>query len=133
MEEAAWASVEYNYGPRCREHGVDRIAEDIERRLEQPFSPAAYRAQLYAAAMHNCHGRLRRIDVPTMVVHGAHDRIIPVENARMMAESLPDAGCGSSRSRATSTRPRSLRSTRRSATSSRRADARERVAARRSD
>jgi pimeloyl-ACP methyl ester carboxylesterase len=91
MEEAAWASVEYNYGPRCREHGADRIAEDIARRLENPFSPAAYTAQLYAAAMHNCHGRLSRIDVPTMVVHGAHDRIIPVENARIMAASLPDS------------------------------------------
>ena len=62
-EEAAWASVDYNYGPRCRDHGVDRIAEDIERRLEHPFNPAAYKAQLYAAAMHNCHGRLSRIDV----------------------------------------------------------------------
>jgi 3-oxoadipate enol-lactonase len=91
MEEAAWASVEYNYGPRCREHRADLIAEDIERRLENPFSPAAYRAQLYAAAMHNCHGRLSRIDVPTMVVHGAHDRIIPVDNARMMDASLPNS------------------------------------------
>ena len=90
-EEAAWASVAYNYGPRCRDHGVDRIAEDIELRLEHPFNRGAYRAQLYAAAMHNCHGRLRRIGVPTMVVHGAHDRIIPVSNARMMAESLPDS------------------------------------------
>jgi pimeloyl-ACP methyl ester carboxylesterase len=91
MEEAAWASVEYKYGPRCREHRVDLIAEDIERRLENPFSPAAYKAQLYAAAMHNCHGRLSRIDVPTMVVHGAHDRIIPVDNARMMDASLPNS------------------------------------------
>jgi pimeloyl-ACP methyl ester carboxylesterase len=91
MEEAAWASVEYNYGPRCREHRADRIAEDIERRLGNPFSPAAYKAQLYAAAMHNCHGRLSRIDVPTMVVHGAHDRIIPVDNARIIDASLPDS------------------------------------------
>jgi 3-oxoadipate enol-lactonase len=41
--------------------------------------------------MHNCHGRLSRIDVPTMVVHGAHDRIIPVDNARMMDASLPNS------------------------------------------
>jgi 3-oxoadipate enol-lactonase len=90
MEEAAWASVPYNYGPRCRESQVDRIAEDIEQRLHNPFNEAAYRAQLYAAALHNCHGRLPRIRVPTMVVHGEHDRIIPVENARMMAERIPD-------------------------------------------
>ena len=89
-EEAAWASVEFNYGERCRAEHADRIAEDIERRLEQPFSVQAYRAQLFAAAMHNCYGRLDRILVPTFVVHGAHDRVIPVANAHLMAERLPN-------------------------------------------
>ena len=89
-EEAAWASVEFNYGPRCRAEHADRIAEDIERRLEQPFNAQAYRAQLFAAAMHNCYGRLDRIEVPTFVVHGAHDRVIPAANAHLMAERLPD-------------------------------------------
>jgi pimeloyl-ACP methyl ester carboxylesterase len=89
-EEAAWASVAYNYGPRCRELHVDRIAEDIERRLTHPFSPQAYRAQLVAASLHNCLGRLDRIRVPTLVVHGEHDRVIPVGNAHLIAERLPD-------------------------------------------
>jgi pimeloyl-ACP methyl ester carboxylesterase len=89
-EEAAWASVPYNYGPRCRELHVDRIADDIERRLSHPFNPQAYRAQLFAAGLHNCYGRLDRIGVPAMVVHGAHDRVIPVENAHLMADRLPD-------------------------------------------
>jgi 3-oxoadipate enol-lactonase len=90
-EEAAWASVPYNYGPRAREEQVDRIAEDIERRLSNPFNEHAYRAQLYAAALHNCHGRLDRIRAPTLIVHGELDRIIPVENAHMMAERIPGA------------------------------------------
>jgi 3-oxoadipate enol-lactonase len=89
-EEAAWASVPYNYGPRCRAEHADRIAEDIERRLQNPFNERAYRAQLFAAALHNCYGRLDRIRAPTLVVHGAHDRMIPVENARLIAERLPD-------------------------------------------
>jgi 3-oxoadipate enol-lactonase len=90
-EEAAWASVPYNYGARCREHQVERIAEDIERRLQNPFNEQVYRAQMYAATLHNCLGRLSRIRVPTMVVHGEQDRMIPVANAHMMAERLPDA------------------------------------------
>jgi 3-oxoadipate enol-lactonase len=89
-EEAAWASVPYNYGPRCRELHVDRIAEDIERRLTYPFNPQAYRAHLFAAGLHNCFSRLDRIDLPTLVVHGAHDRMIPVGNAHLMADRLPD-------------------------------------------
>ena len=40
--------------------------------------------------MHNCYGRLDRISVPTFVVHGALDRVIPVANAHLMAERLPN-------------------------------------------
>src|SRR3954471_23107556 len=91
MEEAAWASGPYNYGPRAREEQVDLIADDIERRLSNPFNEQAYRAQLFAAALHNCHGRLDRIRAPTFVVHGDHDRVIPVDNAHMLAERIPDS------------------------------------------
>jgi 3-oxoadipate enol-lactonase len=100
MEEAAWASVPYNYGPRCREQQVDRIAADIEQRIGYAFNRTAYRAQLMAAAMHNTYGRLGRIAAPTLVVHGAQDRIIPAENGRVLAAGIPDArlhmleGCG---------------------------------------
>jgi 3-oxoadipate enol-lactonase len=90
-EEAAWASVPYNYGPRCRAEQVDRIAEDIERRLRNPFNERAYRAQLLAASLHNCYGRLERIRAPTLVVHGARDRMIPVANACMTAQRVPGA------------------------------------------
>ena len=90
-EVAAWASVPYNYGPRARAEQVDRIAEDIARRLENPFNERAYRAQLLAASLHNCHGRLHRIRAPTLVVHGARDLMIPVANARTTAELVPGA------------------------------------------
>lgn len=90
-EEAAWASVPYNYGPRSRKELVDRIAEDIERRLTSRFNERAYRAQLLAAAMHNCYGRLDRIRCPTLVVHGARDRVIPVSNAHMTVDRVPGA------------------------------------------
>jgi len=87
-EEAAWASVAYNYGRRCRDQHADRIAEDIRRRLLNEFDEAAYQAQLMAAALHNCTSRLHRIDVPTLVVHGEDDRVVPVANAHLMAGRL---------------------------------------------
>ena len=84
-EQAARESMPFNYGPRCRaEHG-ERIDEDIAVRLANPFSGAAYRAQLFAAAWHNCFGALSRIAVPTLVVHGALDRMVPVANAHLIA------------------------------------------------
>src|SRR3954451_4203206 len=87
-EEAAWASVAYNYGRRCRDEHADRIAEDIRRRLAYEFHEAAYQAQLMAAALHNCASRLSRIDVPALVVHGEDDRVVPVANARLIASRL---------------------------------------------
>lgn len=91
QEEAAWASVPYNYGPACRRRHASRIAEDVAQRLAHPFPSEAYSAQLWAARLHNCLGRLSRIKVPAMIVHGRHDRLIPVANADLMAERMPHA------------------------------------------
>jgi 3-oxoadipate enol-lactonase len=90
-EESAWASVPYNYGRRCRYEHAQRIAEDIARRLANPFNEHAYRAQLCAGALHNCFGRLGQIGAPTLIVHGRDDRVIPVGNAELMAEHIPGA------------------------------------------
>ena len=90
-DEAARASVPFNYGPRCRRDHAERIEEDIAQRLASPFSDHAYRVQLFAAGLHNCWGRLPRITVPTLVVHGRHDRMVPVENGRILAERIPGA------------------------------------------
>jgi 3-oxoadipate enol-lactonase len=91
QDEAAWASVPYNYGPDCRRRHAERIAEDIEQRLTHPFSGGAYRAQLCAAQLHNAQQGLRRIEVPTLIVHGRHDRVIPVANAHLLADGIPHA------------------------------------------
>jgi len=46
---------------------------------------------MVAAALHNCHRRLKRIEVPTLVVHGSEDRVVPVANAEILAEGIPGA------------------------------------------
>ena len=91
QEEAAWASVPYNYGPACRRRHTSRIAEDVAQRLTHPFPSEAYSAQLWAARLHNCLGRLSRIKVQAMIVHGRHDRLIPVANADLIAGRMPHA------------------------------------------
>jgi pimeloyl-ACP methyl ester carboxylesterase len=90
-EDGAWASVPFNYGERCRTEHPERIEEDIARRLAQEFSADAYRAQMWAASLHNTYGRLSRIEAPTLVVHGSRDRMIPVENGRLLAARIPYA------------------------------------------
>ena len=75
-EEAVWASVPYNYAARTRAHGGDRIAEDIAERLRFPIEREPYLAQLAAALGHDAYERLGAIGAPTLVVHGAEDRMV---------------------------------------------------------
>jgi pimeloyl-ACP methyl ester carboxylesterase len=90
-EEAIWASVEYNYSESCRRDHPELIAEDVAWRLGQPFAVQAYKAQLIAAMRHCCYGALDRVDVPTLVVHGTEDRVVPVRNAELLADEIPGA------------------------------------------
>jgi 3-oxoadipate enol-lactonase len=95
-EEAEWAAVPYSYGERTRrEHGA-RIAEDIRRRLHvaraRPMAETfTYVHQVTAAAGHITLLRLAQITAPTLVIHGAQDRIQSPENARLLAQAIPGA------------------------------------------
>jgi pimeloyl-ACP methyl ester carboxylesterase len=90
-EEAVWASVPYNYAPRTRAGHGDRIAQDIEQRLRFPVEPEPYSAQLQAGLSHDTHDRLGQIGVPTLVVHGLEDTMVPTPNGRLLAEAIPGA------------------------------------------
>jgi 3-oxoadipate enol-lactonase len=97
-EEAEWAAVPYSYGERTRRNHGDRIAEDIARRLSHETSALAYVPdtfaylhQVSAAAAHITFNRIAQIAAPTLVVHGAQDRIQAPENARILASSIRGA------------------------------------------
>ncbi|PSQ06629.1 3-oxoadipate enol-lactone hydrolase [Halobacteriales archaeon QS_4_69_31] len=67
---------------------VDRI---VEWRLETDPTEAAYEWQSAAAKTFDASDRLAEIDVPTLVMHGTADRVLPVENAHLLAEGVPGA------------------------------------------
>jgi 3-oxoadipate enol-lactonase len=92
QEEAHWAAVPYLYGEPTRRRHAGRIGEDIARRLE-PAAPSltTHVQQLAAAGAHRTEHRLDEIAAPTLVVHGAEDVIVPVENGRVLAAGIPDA------------------------------------------
>ena len=90
-EEAVWASVPYNYAVRTRRDGGQRIAEDIAQRLRFPIESEPYVAQLAAALGHDAYERLGAMSHPTLVVHGAEDRMVHPDNARLLAERIPAA------------------------------------------
>jgi pimeloyl-ACP methyl ester carboxylesterase len=59
---------------------------DSSRRL--PTSYVAYQRQLRAAIRHDVAGRLHEIKVPTLVIHGDQDRLVPLANGRYLAQHI---------------------------------------------
>jgi pimeloyl-ACP methyl ester carboxylesterase len=90
-EEAAWASVPYSYARDTRERNAGRIGEDLVQRLQFPTTAAGYRAQLAAAWGYDGGNGLSAISVPTLVLHGTEDRIVPFANGELLADAIPGA------------------------------------------
>ena len=67
---------------------MDRVAENARYR---PQSSEAYLRQLQACMGHNASDRLSQIQVPTLVVHGEVDPLVPVENGKYLAQHIPGA------------------------------------------
>jgi 3-oxoadipate enol-lactonase len=71
---------------------ADRVAEDLDRRMADATSPLTLYAQLGAIALHDTRPRLAELDgVPTLVVHGLEDRLIPPARGRELAGLIPGA------------------------------------------
>jgi pimeloyl-ACP methyl ester carboxylesterase len=48
-------------------------------------------AQMQACIAHDTSARLSELAVPTLVVHGTEDEMLPVENGRLIASRIPDS------------------------------------------
>jgi pimeloyl-ACP methyl ester carboxylesterase len=79
------------YGDDTRTNHPERIEEDLEYRGKIPTTPAGYLGQLQAAMGHDAWDELPSLTVPTLVVHGEADLLIPTPNARLLAERVPGA------------------------------------------
>jgi pimeloyl-ACP methyl ester carboxylesterase len=48
-------------------------------------------AQMQAVIAHDTSARLSKLAMPTLIVHGTADQILPVENGRLIASRIPDS------------------------------------------
>jgi len=90
-ESALRASLEPALSADFREahpEALDRIAA---WRAEDDADREAWEAQERAFASYECEGPLYEITLPTLVVHGGEDRVVPPSNAEALAEGLPNA------------------------------------------
>ena len=57
----------------------------------RPMTGAAYFRQLWVAMRHNVAARLGQIKVPTLVIHGTDDPLVPPINGQRLAQRIPGA------------------------------------------
>lgn len=68
-----------------------RTEEDAAIRRQWYPSAEAYSAQLQAIMAWEAYNRLAQIAAPALVIHGENDRLVPVENAKLIAARIPGA------------------------------------------
>jgi pimeloyl-ACP methyl ester carboxylesterase len=70
---------------------ADRIDADLTIRLRTYPSAETYAGQLQAIWQWESYDRLKQLRMPTLILHGEHDRLVPPENGRLLAEKIPGA------------------------------------------
>ncbi len=83
--------IPYLYTEAYRRERREEIEEFVRRRLANPISAEGNAAQLAAAVGHSAWDRLGGITVPTLVIAGEGDGVVPPENSRRIARRIPGA------------------------------------------
>jgi 3-oxoadipate enol-lactonase len=87
-------------GPGFAQARAELIAELAVLREKSPTRGRVFKAQFAAIAESDRSQRVRDLVMPTLVLHGSEDPLIPVENGKQLASRIPDAkllvldGCG---------------------------------------
>jgi pimeloyl-ACP methyl ester carboxylesterase len=85
-KDAPWLAL---YSPGFAEAHPDHVREDL--RAGTPQDSGAARRQWEAMRDFDSWDRLPGLRVPTLVLHGAEDRTISADNARLLVERIPGA------------------------------------------
>jgi pimeloyl-ACP methyl ester carboxylesterase len=88
VEEGIRAMIPFVYGP---DTPVDRIEEDLAIRMRTYPTAQGYLGQLSGVLGYDISERIGAIRVPTLVVHGESDRLVPPSNGRLVASRIPGA------------------------------------------
>jgi len=66
------------------------VAADLAIRLTSPVTNDGYFAQLQGIrAWSGSYDRLAGLTMPTLVIHGETDQLVPPENGRIVAKAIP--------------------------------------------
>jgi pimeloyl-ACP methyl ester carboxylesterase len=96
-EELVRRGIAVAGAPGFAERNPEVVQELVEYRMSNPVPPAQYQAQVMAGAgmgeftREQVAERLAAIQVPTLILFGEHDRVVPPGNAQLLAEKIQGA------------------------------------------
>ena len=97
MREAGKSPVEYaratmhlSFSPGWADQNPDEYERWLRERLEFPTPPQTWSAQYGAGNAYLAQGiEVEKVEVPTLIVHGREDRILPIENGIELSGRIP--------------------------------------------
>lgn len=90
-EEVVKQAMPFCYSQEFIETNPDIIEERVAKQLEYPTPKRGATRQAEAIMGHDTYELLPKIKLPTLVIAGDNDRLIPVENSRILASRIPGA------------------------------------------
>ncbi len=91
VEEAVRNWVPIMFSERFMREEPDRLGEFIRFSVQNWPSPEGAAGQIGALSVFNVRRRLGEIRCPVLAIAGSEDRMMPPENARLLAEGIADA------------------------------------------
>ena len=88
--ERTWLA-KWLFSPEFRREDPERVRELLRFFGRHRPSAQGVWAHWWASVYHDTMSRLQCIQAPALVMHGEHDAMAPISNARLLAEKIPDA------------------------------------------
>lgn len=80
-----------NFGPRFPEEHAAVFEELVAYGLANRMKPAGFQGQVAAVMTHDVTARVNGIRIPTLILTGRLDRLIPAKNAELLAAAIPNS------------------------------------------
>ncbi|MFW6125579.1 MAG: alpha/beta fold hydrolase [Chloroflexota bacterium] len=90
-EQGARESFPFLFSQEFIDSNPELMDQFVAQRTKEVTPLRTYARQGQAIAGHDTYDRLRDIKVPTLVIAGTADRLVPVENSRILASRIPNA------------------------------------------
>lgn len=88
-EEIAEDNLKLFYSNEFMEKNPKLINVAIQNMVKSSINPASFNRQTKAIESFDSSDRLRNLEIPTLVIHGMKDILVPPQNAYILAELIP--------------------------------------------